>query len=471
MHSRVLACSLFALIASTAARAGDLPPSQDGAARLLATAQQFLGVDGANRGITISPDAQGYQVEVDMQRLLAPLASVGFEFGPYRQSLTLVEQDDGGWRVAASGMPTVSAGMKDGRSVRLETDNYHFEGVWDPALAAFRSWDQGWTAMRRFTQDKELRSELAIAGGAGAEGADVGPNGGVSMLARFATGPFKQTVTSTRPGFAFTVAADSGRSDTTFHSLHSKDLLNLWSFAVSHADKTPTAAEMQAFKASLRSALPIFQRFEQQASANNLAVDTAAGSFGAGSVRFGWSTDGIIDGGSMNVSLGVESITAPDGAVPAWAVRLVPTQISLSQSVSGYDFVKAANALIDAVDLSRKPAVSEEDMKRIGAMILARGPVHLRIDPSEVRSAAYDLKVEGDMDFKTNLPSGTVTVRMDGLDQVVAAVQSAKDPRAQQATMGLMMAKAFARPENGGHVWVVAFQDGKVTVNGKAIGR
>jgi hypothetical protein len=68
------------------------------------------------------------------------------------------------------------------------------------------------------------------------------------------------------------------------------------------------------------------------------------------------------------------------------------------------------------------------------------------------------------------LPTGTATIRMKGLDDVLAKVQAAAttDPNAQQAMGGLVAFKGFGKAEaDGSMLWAVDMtQPGKVLVNG-----
>jgi hypothetical protein len=101
---------------------------------------------------------------------------------------------------------------------------------------------------------------------------------------------------------------------------------------------------------------------------------------------------------------------------------------------------------------------------------MPNGTVALGLGPSEVIAKLFDLKLEGSMKAgPVAPPSGQATVKLKGLDEVMAALQSAPpEMGVQQIAPMIIVAKGMAKNEADGTLtWnIESTPTGGVLVNG-----
>ena len=133
--------ALAAMVMGAAAR--DLPGTPEGAARISAFVATYAGKTAAAApALTVTPEASGYTVSIDIAALAAALNAAGVVYDPAVVKLSAFEQDDGTWRLEQTGMPTLS-----GHSVRGDARSdflyaatgFKAAAVLDPALSWVRS--------------------------------------------------------------------------------------------------------------------------------------------------------------------------------------------------------------------------------------------------------------------------------------------------------------------------------------------
>ena len=122
------------------ASAKDLPPTPEGAQKLSEIFAAYLGKPAAGAPSPVSVAAEGahYAVAVDVAELAAPFKAAGFSIDPAVVTYALTEQDDGAWCVAIENVPPISVHAKEA-NYKYDFGDYKFEGIFDPALAWFKS--------------------------------------------------------------------------------------------------------------------------------------------------------------------------------------------------------------------------------------------------------------------------------------------------------------------------------------------
>ena len=467
------------------ALAKDLPPTPEGAQKLSAIFAAYLAkpAAGAPPAVTVTPEGDHYAVAINVGSLAAPLQQSGFSMDPVVVKYALTEQDDGLWHVRGTELPPVAAHTKDG-SAAYNFTGYAFEGLFDPALATFKSAQAGADKMSAQIETPALRETIGSGSIKATIGSTPAPNGAVSTVVHEEISNLSVNASMTPE--AGKSAADAGpvsfklqlgntAVDVGLDGASIRKALDLWAFVVAHPTRAEIAANEPAFKALLRALVPVAAKGFEKVDVQNVAVDTEHGSFGATSAKFGLAAAiGQGPKGSVEYHLAMDGLTLPPGLLPPPMRDLAPTSVDVGLRASGFDFVAGADEAINDMHFAGDgPVIAPADGAKIVARAKGGAPLTLELLPSHVAAPRVDLTLDGQAHLEGARPSGTLKVRARDFDKTVAALKAAGPLASPQMIGFLALAKGLGKPEgDGGLTWVAEYgADGSIKINGLPLGK
>ena len=376
LRNRLLA-SLAACALPLTAFAKDLPPTAEGAQKLSAVFSSYLGkpAEGAPSPITVTPTGANYEVAFDLAAIAAPFKASGFSLDPAVVKYALVEQDDGAWRVSSSDFPPISLRLND-LTEAFEIAGYKFDGVYDPALANFKSSKTTSDGQKIVAHGPQIDESFKIGAFKVIQTAAPIADGALSMAAHEEIADFSGTVSVTPPDdasaapdaakptpFSFTIP--STLVDVGIDGLSSKKLLDLWAFLVAHPGRAEIAANEQAFKALLHALLPKDLKLIEKVELQKVAVQMPPGSVGLASGKFGLvlvSSSGPKS--TLQYQFASAGIALPAGLLPPAMSDLAPTAFNFDIKASGFDLRAGAEEAIDDLHFAGDDPVIAEGRRR-----------------------------------------------------------------------------------------------------------
>lgn len=481
---RWLVAALWLAAAASPARAVPATPEQ--AQALTATFQRYIGTPAAGQpsAVTVTPAGESYRMEVDLARLMAPLASTGLTFaksGNYVATLTPLP--DGTWRVVSDGFPAIAATM-GGQTTTFSYDNNKFDGVYDPAIGGFKaslnsydgvttgtvspkqSSNTRWTGQSRTTQTATRADDASV---------NIEHHQTVTGL-DYTINMQDLSKSIAAAGLVLNGSAASLSSEAVLSRLPSKAILDLWAFLVAHPSKARLAADQDTFKDKLKAVLAFDTTISSHSGAKQVMVNTPLGPITVG--EFSQRLE-IRDGGNGgdDVSLGgkVSGLAVPLANVPFWAKGLVPTSYEFGVTVGPVHPGAAMRAVVDALDLSADKPLPDEASGRVLQSLASVDQIVVTLAPTTITTDLATLKAEGTVRMGPGgAPTGGATVSAAGLDKAINALQMAgqTSSEAMQAFQALMLAKQIAKVDaDGTYTWRIEAAPGTaVTVNGQPLG-
>lgn len=459
------------------------PGTEAGAKALAADLAAYVSRAALDRGIvTVTPYPAGYRIALDVKPLVDTFAGAEgtFQVAPY--SLVASPLGDGAWSVGGSDPIAVKVDVTVGgarQTVDYAIGPGSFSGVFSPELGTMLS------AMARYKGGTVTSSEAGttVKASFGAMAYDMsarkaGP-GTVDFTSTQTIADFMETVTAAfnpeTPGETFPVTFDAAdiKVSSSGAGLESRAIMDLWAFAIAHADKAGLAADETRLKTLLTDALPLWSTIDGAYGAGRLKVDSSFGTLTATNLSQRVAGDGIKTSGRYTYSLGFSDLKTVSPMVPAWAAGLMPEDVNLTITASNVDLDTPARILIDDLDVTRpdKP-FSDEAGRKVLAGFTARPP-RVVLEPSHIRTADLDMEMKGEIGFKGGSPDLTFTMDVAGLDKTIKTLQDAgaADQMALQVAGGLSMAKGFGKALGDGRTeWVLSVAaDGSVSVNGSQL--
>lgn len=471
--------------APLSAAAGDLPPTPEGAQKLSAVLASYLGKPppGAPPAISVTPEGAHYLVAIDVASLAAPLSQSGVSIDPAIIKYMLTEQDDGAWHVQGAELPPMTLHSKDG-DIAYNFTGYKFDGIFDPALAAFKTAQFGVDKLTSQVQGPAIQETIAggpVQGSATATGA---PNGAVSAavheeianLSLAATVTPKAAVADAdaKP-MSFSFQLDKAGADITLDSASIRKALDLWAFVAAHPTRPELAANEPAFKDALRAAMPTGAKLAEKVDAQNVSVTTQKGAFALARARFGVAA-ALAQGpkGSIEYHVTVDGLKLPAGLVPPPMQDLAPTAVDIDVKLSGFDFGAGAGEAINDLHLAGDgPPIAQSDSAKIFALLKGAAPLTVELLPSHVAAPQIDLTLQGLAHLEGARPSGTLKVRAGNFDKTIAALKAIGPMATPQMIGFLALAKGLGKADgDGGLTWVAEYgADGSISVNGLSLGK
>ena len=202
-----------------------------------------------------------------------------------------------------------------------------------------------------------------------------------------------------------------------------------------------------------------------------MSVATGIGNFTLPSANVEVGMSGISKDGKLREAFGVTGFAFPPGISPPWTEGLIPSTIKIDFTVDGVDLESPVKLFLTQADLSKDPVIPPGSEAAYMAAFAPSNSLKITLAGGELSSSTYNLTYDGAFNVSfMGPPTGTATIKMKGLDDVIAKVQAAaaSDPTAQQAMGGLVAFKGFGKAESDGTtVWAIDMtQPGKLLVNG-----
>ena len=341
MRAPVFSTSVVAAMLTAAQALAD-PATPQGAQELGQTAAAYFGKAAVEHGvITITPRGESYLATIDLQhasdafKLPADVRLTG------RSSLVLTPMADGAWNVSADDFPTIvlaRAGDANALSFSMSATGFHFNGVFDPRLAAFLSSktkadsvDFKLRALDRATgqpKDFMFHYGAATVTTAGVAAGD----GGVTIALQEQIDSARKSVSELAenggPADAVAATYDIGPlvGEGSIEGLRAASLGDLWRFLVAHAEhRDPEPGAFQsALKTKIVAALPLWDKIATTVTIQDVAVQTIGAKAAMKNVTESVAMSGLGAQGSLGfgVKIGdlsdrVDAIAALGGAVGA----------------------------------------------------------------------------------------------------------------------------------------------------------
>jgi hypothetical protein len=467
------------LLATTAGQALAASATQEGADKITAALQSYLGkVPGV---VTVKPDGDAYDLTLDLEPLFAKADAKQFEAHLSPLEMQLTDEGGGKWTVTQDQAVDFAFKAEDAVDMSGKIASLKGEGEFDEALGAFTTSKTDVTGITykqdttqagqppshvEYTADS-MRYETTMQPAATAGAADGTVHLTMTNLVEKLTMPGGEGT----PPVEATISFASGTQDGTLKGLMTRPVMAAVAFLVAHPDKADLVKDQAQLKDLLRAALPVFEHIDATAVLEGMKVSTPVGEFGAAKATIGAALGGVVAAGSLREKFAFEGLTMPAGIVPPWAADLAPTSLSIDMGVADFNLAAPAALMLDKLDLSKDPPLPATEMDApLLAALLPKGAVTITLGPSTIVSKITEIAADGSMTAgPTAQPAGSATIAVKGLDAAMAAVQAAP------AEMGLgqmlpmfMMAKGMAKPGDGGALtWKIeSTPEGSVLING-----
>ena len=275
------------------------------------------------------------------------------------------------------------------------------------------------------------------------------------------------------PSAPVTVSYDIGpiTHEGSFENLRTKELRDLFAFLVAHQGEQELVAHQDELKDKIQATFPLWKNIDATVKAEDIALNTALGRFGAKSVVQSVHQTGLVAQAAMELGISMDGLSVPSGLVPAWATPLVPTALDVDVKFQMNDLDKIAHAAVANIELRPNQSPDVSKLAIIQAMAMGSEP-KITLAPGHLSSPSLDLYFHGEMALVPK-PMGTLTLEAEGLDKALSRLQEAakSNPDLQQAVLALTVAKGLAKPgANGRSLWVIGYgEDGALSVNGKTV--
>jgi len=428
--------------------------------------------------VSVDVKNDAYRISVDF-KALAALASPmdpGAKIDLSPLAVLVKPAAGGSWDVTADSIPAGSIevdGPQGHQSIQWAVEGAKFNGLFDPALAYFRTLSGSQAGMT--LSSKEAKQEVQASIGPGTFTATGTPSsgGGVDFTLSEAFTNFTEMVRakdeSTGMDFPMTLKASNLSVNAAAQGYRSRALLDLIAFGIANADEAKIKANQAGLKDQLRAALPVWNHIDVSYSFGDFSAETPVGKFGAGSLAVEMGMDGAVQNGAIGYKMSATGLSAPVQLLPPWAGPLMPTEFDLNVSGVGFNLDGMAHKLIDNLDLNRDPPVPQEVSDQIAAEFIANPP-KVVISKSTVKNADTEVSAEGEMTFPAGKPQANIAVEVAGYDKVVDAVKqsASSQPEMSQVLAVALAAKGFAKTQPDGRLrWELTVKpDGSVSVNG-----
>lgn len=474
MYLRSSLCTVSFLALGTAAFAA--PATPEGAARLTSSFQTYFTTTPGV--VTVTPQGETYALKLDFAPLAAQIPADKAKVEVSALTYELTDNGDGTWGVTEDQSLNATIDIPGVSRTSYTFGKLTSEGVWDEKLGAFSSQKAEVTDMatdqvsygpdgkevsRSSDRTASIKTEVT-----GKPGAD----GGVDALIKYemtgGTTALQMTVDPNQPPMQFTAAYESAHSEGTVTGLETHELYALLGWGVAHPSEAAVTGAQEELRGLLGAALPLFNALDADFTVSKLVVDTPVGTFGADQAVGVVGMNGITEDGRFREAVTLKGLSVPSGLIPPWATGLVPEEIGLDFTVTGYDLVHPAQTLLGAFDLTKPEPVPPELQGQLVGELLPKGSVDITLAPGSATSPVYSLTYEGQMTAGPGtMPTGTARITAKGLDKVQEQLASAPPEISGQVLMPLAMATGLAKKEGDTLVWEIdASQPGSLKING-----
>lgn len=453
----------------------------DEAKRLVDVFHRYLGAPRAGQAdhVRAEPQESAYRLTVDLDPLVVPFQPAGFGLEGAEFSFLAEPLSDGTWRVSDMAVPSVMTLRLADVVTTLRWEGVTFDGIYDPALAAFTTFEEvvgpSSSESRGPNEHSISRAGEQRVTGSATPAAGTAVDGTMrhtmSTMSASQTVPLPQTVGATPPDtFEFSYGIVSGAADYRFEAFESAKLLELWAYAVAHLQEQPPKIDSGEVKSLARGTIPIFRRIETESSLKGLTIETPFGGGGIDDMSGTFGFTGIVPEAGFDLFMQMSGPTYPEQTIPAWAKGLLPSGLEFGMELSGVNLDASVRHVIDALDFDSEPVLSEAAATEAFALALPPdGPARFRLHSGLVQTPLASVRFEGEIANLGPMPSGTLRIDVTGLEEAIAALQSeTADPAAQQLLGALSVAQMTGERQADGttRFQFEASRDGAITLNG-----
>ncbi|WP_418024254.1 hypothetical protein ACNKFW_10120 [Paracoccus sp. TD-10] len=493
MFARQGLVALLAICPVSAAWA--VPATDEGAQRLRGVFQTYFG--GTEGVVAVTPQGESYELRIDPAPLLAQVPADQAQVSVSALTYRLTDNGDGSWGVsedqALSWSVVVPKMFEQKGSTRVEST-----GIWDESLMSFREQkavmtdyviesvqyapplpaaetapDQPSAEPQVVSRDHQrtARMEWSVNGAPGkAGGVDQAMSftaEGLEQSQEILMGPGGQPMT-----FQITAPGYEGSGQIT--GMRSEGVLSLLSWFVAHPSEELIKGAQDGLRDKLAAAMPLWEDLSMDAVLHDLKIGSPLGEFGLASTKVAIGLSGATADGRLHERVALSGLTVPEGVLPPWAVPILPQEVTLDFTASGFDLAAPAKMLIEGFDLAADEPFARLVPEQLQAALLPRGTADLTLAPSQIKGDGYRIDYRADIAAGPGAaPTGAVLISAMGLDKVEAALAAAPQEEAGQPLMMLRMARAMAKPgASGEYLWDIQMPEGggPFTVNGQPMG-
>jgi hypothetical protein len=432
--------------------------------------------------VTVTPAGSSYAARFDLAPLIARLQVPGLSASVTPIEWTVTPQGAGKWQVDQD-QPLSMAAKIDGQfDVKAQLGAVTGTGIFDEALGTFASTS---TEYRQIAieqtvteQNQTARSSYTIAS-VKVQSANTGMGGSVNGGQTQSYLGFRQTTSlpaapdGSSPAMDFTLSSPEGQQEVTYSGLKVQALNSLLAWAVAHNSEQAMIAGQAELKDKLRAAMPVFTQIAGETTMKDVNLNSIAGSFSVRELGIAAEMNGIVADGRFRETIRLSGFRVPPELVPQWAAGLVPENLRIDVNLADFNLAAPAAIMIDRFDLSKDPPLPQELDNELLAALLPGGSLTIGLGPSEMLSTLYHLTAEGSMTAgPVATPQGKGLVKLKGLDETMAALQTAPPEMGmQQVTPLLLLVKGLGKQGPDGYLsWSIeSTPEGSVTVNGTDI--
>ena len=464
--------SLPALSAATA----------EGASQLTSTLQTYLGNDPGV--VTVTVDGDSYLARIDFAPHFAKIKDPKVAVSLSPLELKITGQGGGKWQVEQDQALSFAFKVENAIDLKGSANSIKGSGIFDEALSGFSSYSSdmdkfafqqtvtGGAAVTEVTYTIESTHTESAASGTG-DSADATYKSTFKNLRETVSTP--SAPDGSMPPMQFTISAPDGTQDIAMKGLKSNGIFGLAAWLVAHPSPEEIIAAQAELKDKLRGAIPLWDNISGTSTINGLSINTMMGQFGIDRADISVDMNGVVADGKLREALTVTGLKLPGGIVPPFALNLVPQNFTIDFNVSDFDLAAPAQLIIDNFDLTQDPPLKPEMQPQLMAALMPKMAVTLGLGPSEIVASAYHLKAEGSMTAgPMSMPSGGASVQLKGIDEIMAAIQSAPPEMGMgQIAPVIIVAKGMAKQADDGFLsWQIeSTPQGSVTVNGTDISK
>jgi len=445
------------------------------AQRLTEVFQAYLGKEQGV--VTVTPDGDSYRARFDATPLFAKIKEPGVSVSLTPIEWVITPQGGGKWQVDQN--QPLAFEMKSGAdaAMKVEAGLVKGTGVFDEALGGFSSsssqisrlsLDQTFVEQGQNQQTKLAIDTMTFMSAMSGTGdlADVTYDTSFTGMRQAVSVP----ASSSAPAVEIVTSSPDGTQTVAIKGLRLKPMTSLMAWLVAHPADDEIAAGQAELKEKLRAALPLFTSLSSTSNLNGLSIEASGSKVGMQQLSLGMDSSGVVADGYLRARYAASGIQVPAGLVPPWAASLLPENAAVDLKAGGLDLAAAAALMIDKTDLAKdppQPAGFEDEFLKA---LMPTGAMQLGLGPSEILSKAFRLNAEGSMTTgPAVMPAGKATVKLAGMDQLMAALQAAPPEMEMQGMAPmLLLIRGLAKQEADGALsWAIeSTPTGSVTVNG-----
>jgi hypothetical protein len=381
---------------------GAVEATQADADRIRNAIEDYIGhpAPGAPRIVDVLPKGEAYDLIIDIDPWLALLKTPGgldIKFG--RIPTKLEPLPDGTWRNSLDSFPPMSFSIGNDRS-EGHYEGLFAEGIFDPAKLYFtRTTMRAAKLMATSEHPKDDKGTGAVAE-VSEEGLDLvatstpaASGTGVDMVATQKIAKFTETIRTTGaaesgvPDMTMTFSASDNSADMHFNGLRNREILDLWKWLVANHGFEAAKSDPAAFKQRLAALGPLFDKVGGTSLLQNIGVETPFGFGGAKTLKVTTDATGLGSDGRFDFGVDITDFKLHTMLAPAWAIRLLPTELNLRTHAEGWNAGDAISAWLGIVDFANPRPLTPEETARLTALALPKGAAAIDLAGNHLKGA------------------------------------------------------------------------------------